>query len=414
MKNKVILYGAEMNCGIFINFADMTKIQIMAIADQDKIGEIYGGRIVISAKSIPEYEYDELYMLIPSADDIIDYLVNEIGVRRERIVPSVELNRRYMLQNLEEYRYIMLGDANNYLNYPYLKLNARKDFTMAATLRQTDKWAIPDRKVDSEHIFIIRDHCYMKFKKEGVFAYLSAIYTNSKFVLLMSDMCEGEFGRLSEYGADYIKNIKREFDLVMTYHHKDAQRYHLNYKEQTFPSNCVKSQPNYDVLFIGRAKNRLDIIHRVYKRLTSHGVLCRFWISDVEKQKQLLDSNIIYNQRLTYAEVLNEVSKCRCILEICQTGDETSYRYAEAVTYNKKLLVNDTSCVFRKYFSKKHMRCFQIPDDIDCEWIKDAGEVNYHYNNDFSPDVFLEYIEKNLKALSREGDYYEEGNDTIV
>ena len=399
LKKKVVLYGIGRNFEIFIKFADLSNIDIVALADRSKHGSYWNEQRIYHPEELKQIDFDELYLLIKEKSAAFDYLVNEIGISSAQIRSIEELNLMYMLNDdLTDYRYVMLTDHQDYLNYPYNDLTVRTDFLMRGVLLQAEKLVFGGAPCKKVIYFIFRDHCYQQFKESGLFQYIRKKYPESKSVLIMSDMCDGDYGRLQVFGSDYVDDIKATFDLILTYHSGDADKYGLQHYTQAYPSHPSNETPIYDVFFVGKAKNRLNTLHQILMHLKSNGVSCRFWISEVENDCQLDDPDITYNKRLSYSDYLKEVGKCRCILEICQEGDESTYRYAEAVINNKKLIVNDPSCKNRKYFSNEFMQCIDQPQDIDCAWLPRKNTVDYKYENDFSPENLLRFLEEQFKV----------------
>ena len=101
---------------------------------------------------------------------------------------------------------------------------------------------------------------------------------------------------------------------------------------------------------------------------------------------------LIYLDRwISYEETLYELCKCRCILEICDDGDETSYRFAEAVIFGKKLLVNDDTVKERRYYSETNICIFHDAEEINADWIKEPVE-DYGYKGDYEPAYYLDQV----------------------
>ena len=299
------------------------------------------------------------------------------------------------------YKYVMLTTDVDYLNYPYECLCNRDDFCMKGFLFQDSKLIFDDEneEIDTSPItFIVRDHCYMHYKSMGIFEYLKKRYPRSKWVALMSDMCGGKHGRLQLFGSDYIDNLKKDFKTVITYHSAEAQKYDLFYHEQVYPKYSDNIERGTGVLFVGYAKNRLGLLHETYRLLKNNGIQCKFFINGVSDEDKIENSDIVYNNEIRYRDYLDKVRECDCILEICQIGNESTYRYNEAVVYNKRFLFNDPSCLQRRYYNPKFMRFFDDVKDIDLEWLKSQNDVDYGYKGDFQPERLLEYIDELLMS----------------
>ncbi len=401
-RKKIILYGIGHNYELFKCSNSLNEYEIVALADRLKQGQLKDGKVIISPEDIKKLEYDEIFVLPTNAISIIDYLQFGIEIERSLIRDSAYLNE-ILLNDLVGCKYVMLGDDTDYLNYPYETLNKRSDFRMCMPLDMVGRMKFDLKCMPADNhevIFIVRDHLYQRFSKAGIIDYLKARYCCSRWVTVMSDMCDGEYGRLITRGNNYISRLKNDFEFIITYHSQDAIKYGLTYLEQTYPlipNDIGTPKMEYDVLFVGEAKNRLDILHEIYRTFNDNGISCRFCIDHVKKCNFLKDVDILYNQPISYADYLREITKCRCLLEVCQKGNESSYRYDEALIYGKKLLFNDRTILSRKYYNPKYMKFINTPYCVDREWIKHEEKVDYGYKNDYSPEHFLKFIDEILQ-----------------
>lgn len=398
--DRVILFGIGNNYNLFMRYADISSMKIVALVDSCRAGENINNMTIVSPEMIGCLEFDYIYVLPTESDDIVLYLTKTLGILHERVLQPYDINKIVMLGKLGRYNYVMITTDTDYLNYPYMSLRERNDFTMRVLLPQKEEFISFDSNEETDYSnvnFIIRDHCYIQNKALGVWDYLKKKYCNARWIVILSDMCDGDMGRFARMGIDYLDDLKKDFEFVITYHAGDAKKYRLLHKEQTYPYSIGMMNGNaimeFDVLFVGNAKQRLGLIHDVYLTLVENGIRCRFYINGVNSNDQLANSDIIYNHMLSYENYLKEVQKCRCILEVCQVGNESTYRYDEAVVNNKKLLFNDPSCMDRKYFNKEFMHYFQNAADLDIDWIRRDISVDYKYENDFSPNRFLKYID---------------------
>lgn len=393
---KIALYGIGKNYEIIIKYLKRNDLEIVALFDKNKVGEQVDNRIIQSPDNISLYYFDELFVLPYKTEEIIKYLIENYAVDRNKIITLEKINKEYILGNLESKRYVMLTTNSDFLNFPYLNLTKRNDFTIRIPFNLEKRMDIRNINIqDSKIVFIVRDHCYPDLRNSDILLYLKRSFPLAKFVVVLSDMLEGEFGRFRFRGNDYVECMKRDFDLIITYHHEEARKFGITYYEQAYPFYKLSNKIEYNVLFVGHAKNRLPLLHEVYKYLKDNSISCKFIINDVPKSKEIFD-DIIYNRELSYLDYLNEVSKCECLLEICQLGNESTYRYAEAVINNKKLLFNDITCLNRRYYNKDFMRYFSKYSEIDIEWLKNFNYVDYKYDGDFDPDRFLKFIENRL------------------
>ena len=396
-KIRVILYGLGENYRRFMSSDYSKTIDVVAYIDEYKKNTFIDGQFVHGINDIGKFEFDEIFVLPADSKTIIYELVHNQNIESDRIRDCRQINE-IIINSFNDFQYVMIGDNTEFLNYPYQTLSQRKDFLFFVPLLQKESFDLdkPKDNIFRRNIrFILRDHCYY-YTEFGLIKFIKSQYPESRWITVMSDMCEGDFGRFATRGNDYLDRLKETFELVITYHSGDANKYGLTHLEQTYPLSKMQGQEQYDVLFVGKAKNRLDFLHEAFFLMTQNGISCKFWISDVEPELQLDVEGIIYNRFMSYSDYLLEVSKSKIIFEICQMGNESTYRYDEAIVNNKRLISNDPSILKRKYFNKEYMLYISSVKDIDIEWIKKDINVEYNYSDDYSPNVFLQFIEKNL------------------
>ncbi|MCR5213890.1 MAG: hypothetical protein K6E10_05705 [Eubacterium sp.] len=152
-----------------------------------------------------------------------------------------------------------------------------------------------------------------------------------------------------------------------------------------------------DVYFVGLAKDRMDKIYKVYKRLADFGLACDF---NVIVDKRVLDAykskytGINFKtSRIPYGDVLKSISATRCILEICSEGqDGLTMRFYEAVFYNKMLITNNITAKQSDYYNDTYMQVIENYKDIDLDRIVNTDVVDYKYDGRYSPVNFLQTI----------------------
>ena len=191
--------------------------------------------------------------------------------------------------------------------------------------------------------------------------------------------------------------LLKEFDCVFCYDPVEAQKYNfihidafLSKKTKIDLGNCMKS----DIVFIGKAKERLPLIKQVYNKLEKR-FKCDFIIIDsYENLKR--DKGIKYVQgNIPYMEYLKHENSSNCILEVLKSdANGQTLRCWEAVYYNKKLLTNWKGIFNFKYYNPHFMSYFSSVDDIDLKFLASQETVNYEYAGENSPLVFLNTIEK--------------------
>jgi hypothetical protein len=192
------------------------------------------------------------------------------------------------------------------------------------------------------------------------------------------------------------------YDLVFTVYANDADYYGWHTSNHIYskipdikPSPC--NGYDADVFFIGRAKNRLQKILHTYKFLVSHDIKCDFLIVDADEKEKRYASDIHYSKWLPYKEVLKRMCRSRCVLEILQKpGEGPTLRTTEAIIYNKKIITNDVDAATNTFYNNRFVHIFDIPENINLNFIKDDSEPHYNYDGEYSANNFLKRIEEIL------------------
>lgn len=192
-----------------------------------------------------------------------------------------------------------------------------------------------------------------------------------------------------------------EWDIVLSFDSKDCNEYGFKYVGQTLYSKITDICPSKnesDIYFVGRNKNNRNMmVEKIFKLLKKDGVKCNFNLGNANLKNFFFSKEnggireFYYN--LPYSEVLADILSTSCILEVMQEGQNAqTARYYEAVCYNKKLLTNNESVKKLPFYNSDYIKVFHSIDEIDAGWIKDNKEVNFGYNNEFSPLKIIDLI----------------------
>lgn len=220
-----------------------------------------------------------------------------------------------------------------------------------------------------------------------------------KLVLILRDTVNSNEKRNPEFR---IQEIKKQFDLVMSYDRFfDVVEYDLQYAP-VYMSKLndlrISDEPLYDVGYIALVKDRLSIIHQLYKKMSRVGIKSYFYLLGVAHNDRIKFSNIIYSNRtMNRIECLEKELNANCILEILK-GDAHSntLRYWEAIIYNRKFLTNWPGVKDSKYYNPEYIQYFDDIDSINIDFIKERSKVDYHYDNELSPINLFDLINKEL------------------
>ncbi|MBQ9137605.1 MAG: hypothetical protein IJX65_03090 [Alistipes sp.] len=178
--------------------------------------------------------------------------------------------------------------------------------------------------------------------KYGLVEYLKQMYPDSKYVCFYQDVVRTHIN-IS------VEEVKRYFDVVISYDQNDAAQYGLLYHPTVYSK--VDVAPNdaiagCDAYFLGAAKDRLKHIYDAYDVLTAQGLKCDFYITGVPKSDRRNDAGLHYIHRMSYAENLQHIVKSKAVVEILQSGAVgRTLRSWEAAVYGKGLIIFNNGVV---------------------------------------------------------------------
>lgn len=225
---------------------------------------------------------------------------------------------------------------------------------------------------------------------------------NVKIILYLTDTIrelgiaknKKEFKRYIEYylidkcfSFDKVDCINYEIEFFDMY-----SKININQNKTTNQYNNIEKKKG--IFYIGncRSEERYKLLYNLWKRLNSK-IDCNFYLFGVKKYYKDKETDIIYNNYLSYKDVIMNIQKNKCILEILNRNQSgNTLRFKEAIVYNKKLLTNNKNVVNSKYYNSKYIQIFEELDEINEEWLYKDINVDYKYNGEFSPKNFLQII----------------------
>ena len=215
----------------------------------------------------------------------------------------------------------------------------------------------------------------------------------------------------SDYDYSIVRN---KVDLATTFDQGEAEKYGIHYFREDTYSKLIELPEQFefesDVYFLGAAKDRLDDIMAIYRKLHEAGLKCLFILAGVPKEKQIEADGIEYTTGISYEENLRHVVKTKCMLELVQGGSvDITTRAIEAIAYQRRLLTN-CQCVPRAYYHETQLQVFETPESIDVNFIKqdfDPGEYEPLYDLDpmrrlyFFQEKLAENDNKNTESKTK-------------
>lgn len=321
------------------------------------------------------------YYVFGSTDDYLGYFLADLYQREDTYVFNTE---RKLSGKLGLFFYRVFFTLGRQIPCIYKVLALYNRWYLSFITENTNI------EVKNDNVFIIfdvRDIAY-----NGAFLQMLRKKYNGKIVIIY-------YNPISK--TRYDESFRNKYyDLICVFSSDDARKYKALkitgfYSElkDVLPDNNEKS----DVFFVGSDKGRLSVLHDFYRKAKEEGVLCNFYINGVPREKQLFPEEVHYNQYISYKDVIGKIKASKCILEIIQDGvNGGTLRYREALTYQKRLISNNTNLEKGVSFDSRFMKKMTSVESFDFCFIKDTTPVQYNYSSS-SPNIMLDQIKKGLE-----------------
>ncbi|MBO4862861.1 MAG: hypothetical protein J5517_00700 [Eubacterium sp.] len=239
------------------------------------------------------------------------------------------------------------------------------------------KMKYPDRPI----CFIThRDHVGMI--KKGLYNRIKKCFPGSKVIIVVTDIITP--GSLLEKLVNHEEK-NQYVDMIYSFNPLEAKKYDLylcNVPASDFSGGYLSSEIKYDVIFIGKIKDRKDMVIRTWNSFTKRGLRCAFFLNEVnENEKNDFPSGVIFSDWMSYQEYLKKTAESRIILEISQGGSTgNTLRVNEAVILGKKLISDNTALKDNPSYDPGNMFVFDEPDEIPDDFL-------FGNTKDYSTDI---------------------------
>ena len=158
-----------------------------------------------------------------------------------------------------------------------------------------------------------------------------------------------------------INSLQNKGVKCFSFDKNDCKKYNFFYYNQfiTFFPELLSEKPTIDIAFMGRDKNRYQVI----KKLTDH----------LKTEKISSAVKIIENNKNTsYYNYLLFNLQARCILDINQEGQSgLTLRPLEALFYRRKLITNNISIINEPFYNSNNIFIIENMQSLNIKKIKD-------------------------------------------
>jgi len=205
----------------------------------------------------------------------------------------------------------------------------------------------------------------------------------------------------------FVEKLCDFYDIVYAFDPKDSIRYGFQYSPllYSYCDNIKITDNKHDIFYVGRAKDRLTSLLKVFERFNQLNKKTIFYIYGVESNKQFYKDKIKYNQMLSYRQCLEYIKNSSCLLDIIQ-GDSYGYtiKTCEAVYYDKLLITTNQEIKKAPFYREDYILVINNESDIKEDFLNKGTTVLYSEEDKsyFSIESFLNRLEYDLKQVINE------------
>lgn len=309
------------------------------------------------------------------------------------------------LYKYDNIKYISSAKESLGFLYPLYKLHCSSSINNRIKLPLKQFW---NRLLFRDDFYAKRPICFVCFGywaklmlEHDLADYLRKRYSNSRIIWFAQDLMDNQRELYTSRKID-INAARSKFDIIISFDQNDCKKYNFEYHPLVFSKfeYDLVSMPYYDVYFLGKDKNRLELIIQTYDILEKKGLKLKFYIVDCKDDQKIERKGIEYISGMSYLDNLQHVLHSKCVLEIMQEGGHGfTQRCAEILGFNKKLLTNNPEIMTAPFYNQAYISYFENPAEIDIDFISkiQANElVDYNYTEKLSPVNLIQFIEEKL------------------
>jgi len=148
----------------------------------------------------------------------------------------------------------------------------------------------------------------------------------------------------------------KKYAEVYTWDDGDVKEYGLKkFKGTYWPQKVAKSEKEYDVVFIGQDKGRLNELLTLEAELNKQGLKTYFHIvADHSTNKS--KNGYVYKNRIPYTELLHYTTRSKAVVDMVQLGQVgTTLRTMESIFYGIKLISNNAALKTYDFYNNNNI-----------------------------------------------------------
>ena len=171
---------------------------------------------------------------------------------------------------------------------------------------------------------------------------------------------------------EIITKIQSQVSSVSSFDSDNCENFNMNFLPQfnlNLSFNFKKDDLIYDVLFVGRVKNRLSEIENLYSQCKELGLNVFF---HVKRDKFFQNSKLLPLKSIdiNYNDYLKLINQSRAILEInVSTTTGLSLRAIESLFYDKKLITNNSKIKNYDFYNPQNILVIDNQNSLNLDFL---------------------------------------------
>lgn len=149
----------------------------------------------------------------------------------------------------------------------------------------------------------------------------------------------------------------KELIEIFSFDKHDCEQYEYKFSPMiyNFDIKSIKTEINYDVVFVGYLKNRAKLLSDIYNKLINCGKKCFFYSINNLNVKDDIPFGV-YTEYLPYDKYKEKMTASRAVLDIVQEGQiGLTIRTMETICYEKKLITNNKDIINYSFYNKNNI-----------------------------------------------------------
>lgn len=293
--------------------------------------------------------------------------------------------------NVRFYRYRFPLECQQYLIKFIKKIYHPKGYCfLRPAIRPILLYSLPLRK-GNENVVIFYDWNYLPTDKKYLDG-IRKIDPQVKLVYVFTNIVK--ITGANKWGI--LDKLNKWFDAVFAFDPLDAKRYGFHYNRliYTTPKEDPEIFEDNDLFYIGKAKDRFDILMEIYEKACDEGLKCDFTIVDVPKEMQRHSDVIRYNVNVSYGEVIKRIKRSKCLVDVIQ-GESSglTIKTVESVVYDKKLLTTNENVKNECFYKNQNIMIYDKNISIRDFLNQPSIHNTFEDKHVFSPDNLFEQID---------------------